>query len=130
MEIDGAFTDGAASWHGDAGLAPAGEQGAENTDAGAHCSDDVVSGVLGGFINRAERDGLSGAAVDQIIIIVGLGEIDLAAEFLEDFPHGTDIREAWGSGYDHRLVGEQGGGHLREGGVFGSVDTERTGQRR
>ncbi len=113
VEVDGAAADGAASGHGDAGDAGAGDERAEDERAGAHGLDDLVLGDGVGEDGALDAGAVLGAAV---------AEFDLGAHAGEELALGLDVADLGDVFEDDLVLGEDGGGHAGERGVFSSGD--------
>ena len=113
MEIDRAGADGAAAGQRNASLAQPRQQRAEHQEGRAHLAHDVV-GRLGIGDGAAEGHDRAGRLVATRRNAV-LGE---------ERGHGLDIGEARHAGEQQPLLGQQTGGHERQGGVFRAADRD------
>ena len=115
VEVDGAAADGAAAGHGDAGDAGARDERAEHQRAGAHGLDDLVLGDGVGEDAALDAGAVLGAAV---------AEFDLGAHGGEQLALGLDVADLGNVFEDDLVLGEDGGGHAGERGVFCSGDLD------
>ena len=120
VEIDGAAADGAAAGERDAGVSAAGDQRAEDQRGGAHGLDQFVGGFGGGEGGAVDGGAVLGASV---------AEFDFGAHGGEQVARGLDVADLRNVFEDDGLVGEQGGGHAGERGVFRAADADGAEQR-
>ena len=118
VQVDRPGADRAAARQRDARLARAGQQRAEHQDRGAHLAHDVV-GRLGAGDRAAER---------QRAAVVA-DRIDGDAVLGQQQAHGLDVGKPRHVAEHQALVGQQGGGHQRQGGVLGAADDDLAGER-
>ena len=111
--IDRARANGAAAGQRHLGAAKAGQQRPQHQHRGAH-----------GFHQLIRRFGvqrIGGGKAHAAALAVGFGG---HAHVVEQAAHGGHVVQARHVHQVHRLRGEQGGTHLRQGGVFGARDQD------
>ena len=64
------------------------------------------------------------------MVSASVAEFDLGSHGGQQFARGFDVAHLRNVFEDHRLVGEQSGGHAGQGGVFRSTDADGAEQRR
>ncbi len=120
VEVDGTAANGAATGHRDASHAGARDERAEDERAGAHGLDNFVFGDRVGEDGTADVGAVLGAAV---------AELDLGAHGGKQAALGLDVPDLGDIFKDDFVLGEDGGGHAGERGVFGSGDFDGTEER-
>ena len=115
MHVDGAAADGAASGERDAGATAAGDQRSEHERGRAHGLHQFVRRFGSGEILAVDGGAMLGASVAEFNLGAHGGE-QVAGGL--DVPHLRDVFE------DDGFVGEQGGSHAGQRGVFCAADAD------
>ncbi len=120
VHVDGTAADGAAAGERDAGAAAAGDQRSEDERGGTHRLDQFVGGFGGGEILAVERGAVLGASV---------AEFDIGAHGSEKVAGGLNVADLRNVFQNDGFVGEQGGCHARQCGIFCAADVDGAEQR-
>ena len=120
VQIDGAGADGAAAGERDAGAAAAGDQRSKDQGGGAHGLDQFV-----GRFGLGEIGAVNGGAV----VGASVAKFDFGAHGGQQVARGLNVADLGNVFEDDGLIGEQGGGHAGQRGIFGSADADGAEQR-
>ncbi len=120
VEVDGTSPDRAAPGKRDTGVTASCYQRAKDQCGGAHGFDEVV---------RSFGSGESGAVDGGAMLSASVAELDFGAHGGQEIAGGLDVANLRNVFQDHRLIGEQGGGHAGQRGIFGAADADRAEQR-
>ena len=118
MQVDRPGTDGAAARQRDLGLALARQQRAEHQNARPHLAHQVVGRPRAGQPTGLQVEGAAAMAA-----VLGMAvHLDLDAETHQQVGQRRDVGEMRQVGEPQRLVGQEAGGHQRQGRVLGAGD--------
>jgi len=117
VQIDRPRTDGAAAGQRNLGFAAARQQRTQHEDAGPHLADKVIGrGCVGNLPRRQLQH------VAAMRVIDPRADADLHAHRAQQIGHGGDVGQMRHVRQRQRLVGQDAGGHDRQGRVLGAAD--------
>ncbi len=113
----GTRADGAAAGQRDAALAFAGEQRADDPEAGAHLRDQLVGS---GRIDDGAAGEVDGARIAVVLALAAAVDGNVDAVIAEDADQQLDIGQMRHVFERQRIAGQQRGDHQRQGGILGA----------